>query len=81
MKITNFGTDDRIQLKNGTAYDFTTGDFDNDGLADDLAISFSNSEIGIINEIYIINSVSPDAFVLDQATAVAAVGFNFITFG
>jgi hypothetical protein len=80
VKITNFGTDDRIQLKNGTAYDFTTGDFDNDGLADDLAISFSNSEIGIINEIYIINSVSPDAFVLDQATAIAAVGFNFITF-
>jgi hypothetical protein len=72
--------DDRIQLKNGTGYDFTTGDFDNDGLADDLAISFSMSETGIINEIHLLNAVSADAFVSDQATAIAAVGFNFITF-
>jgi hypothetical protein len=81
VKIVNFGSDDLIRVTGATSYDFTTGDLDSDGAADDLSISLSNPNTGIINEIFVLNSVSPEAFIFDRASAVSAVGFNFITFG
>jgi VCBS repeat-containing protein len=81
VKITNFGSGDLIRVTGATDYIFTTGDLDGDGTADDLAISLSNADTGIVNDIYILNSVSPEAFVFDRTTAFSAVGFNFITFG
>ena len=81
VKITNFGPDDLIRVTGATDYNFTTGDLDGDGAADDLSISLSNAETGIINEIFVLNSVGTEAFIFDRASAVSAVGFNFITFG
>ena len=81
VKITNFGSGDLIRVTGATDFIFTTGDLDGDGTAGDLSISLSNPDTGIVNDIYILNSVSPEAFVFDRATAVSAVGFNFITFG
>jgi hypothetical protein len=81
VKITNFGSGDLIRVTGATDYIFTTGDLDGDGTADDLSISLSNADTGIVNDIYVLNSVSPEAFVFDRASAVSAVGFNFITFG
>jgi hypothetical protein len=54
---------------------------DGDGVADDLAISYSDPVSGAVNDIEILNILSPTAFVQDRASAIAAVGFNFISFG
>ncbi len=83
VKITDFTLGDLIQVTGATEdqYSFSSGDLDNDGSADDLSITFSNAGSGVVNDIQILNVVSPTAFVFDKATAQAAVGFNFITFG
>jgi hypothetical protein len=83
VKITNFGSDDIIRVTgaNEGQYSFTNADLDGDGQADDLSITFSNPDAGIVNDIQIINAVSPTAFVGDMSTAISAVGFNFISFG
>lgn len=82
VRITGFGADDVIRVTGATQgqYNFTSADFDNDGSADDLGISY-NAGSGVVNDIQILNIVSPTAFVVDRATAVSAVGFSFITFG
>ena len=82
VRITGFGADDVIRVTGATQgqYNFTSADFDNDGSADDLGISY-NAGSGVVNDIQILNIVSPTAFVVDRATAISAVGFNFITFG
>jgi phosphoribosyl-AMP cyclohydrolase len=83
VKITNFGSDDIIRVTGATEgqYSFTNADLDGDGQADDLSITFSNPDAGIVNDIQIINAVSSTAFVGDMSTAISAVGFNFISFG
>lgn len=78
--ISNFGIDDLIRVNGPDNYDYTTGDFDNDGAADDLSIVY-NAGAGVINDIQILNVVSPSDYVFDKNSAVSAVGFNFITFG
>ena len=81
VKITDFTSGDVIQVTGATEsqYSFSTADLDADGSADDLSITYSNA--GVVNDIQILNVVSPTAFVFDKASAVSAVGFNFITFG
>lgn len=83
VKITNFSSDDVVKVTGATEgqYSFTNIDLDNDGSADDLSITFSNPEAGVVNDIQILNIVSPTAFVGDRASAISAVGFNFISFG
>jgi len=83
VKITNFTAGDSIRVTNATEadYSFSSSDLDGDGSADDLSISYSNAGLGVVNDIQILNVVSSSAFVFDKATAVSAVGFNFITFG
>lgn len=83
VKITNFTAGDVIRVTGASEaqYSFSSGDLDGDGSADDLSISYSNAGSGVVNDIQILNVVSPTAFVFDKASAVSAVGFNFITFG
>lgn len=83
VKITNFGSDDIIRVTGATEdkYSFTNADLDGDGQADDLSITFSNPDAGVVNDIQIINAVSSTAFIADKASAISAVGFNFISFG
>lgn len=82
VRISNFGIDDLIRVTGATAdqYSFSSGDMDNDGSADDLSIVY-NAGSGVINDIQILNVVSPSDFVFDKNSAVLAVGFNFVTFG
>jgi len=83
VKITNFTAGDSIRVTGATEgqYSFSSSDLDGDGSADDLSISYSDTGLGVVNDIQILNAVSPSAFIFDKATAVSAVGFNFITFG
>ncbi len=82
VRISGFGIDDVIKVTGATEsqYSFTTGDLDKDGSADDLSIVY-NAGSGVVNDIQILNVVSASDFVFDKASAVKAVGFNFITFG
>lgn len=81
VQITNFAAGDTIRVTGATEgdYSFSSSDLDGDGSADDLSITYSNA--GVTNDIQILNAVSPTAFVVDKATAISAVGFNFISFG
>jgi hypothetical protein len=83
VKVTDFTSGDVIHVTGATEadYSFSSSDLDGDGSADDLSISYSNAGSGVVNDIQILNVVSSSAFVFDKATAVSAVGFNFITFG
>ena len=83
VKITDFTLGDLIRVTGASEgqYNFSSRDLDDDGSADDLSISYSDAGSGVVNDIQILNVVSPTAFVFDKATAVSAVGFNFITFG
>ena len=82
VRITDFAAGDSIRVTgaNEGDYNFSSLDLDGDGSADDLSIT-SNTGSGVVNDIQILNVVSSSAFVLDKASAVSAVGFNFITFG
>jgi hypothetical protein len=83
VKLTDFTSNDLIRVTGASEaqYAFSSGDYDGDGVADDLSISYSNAGLGVVNDIHILNVVSPAAFVSDKASAVSAVGFNFISFG
>jgi hypothetical protein len=81
--LTHFSFGDFIAIRGATEsqYSFSSRDLDGDGEGDDLAISFSDPVSGAVNDIEILNILSSTAFVQDRASAVAAVGFNFISFG
>lgn len=83
VMITNFSSGDLIRVTGAPedAYSFSSRDVDGDGVADDLAISYSNPATGAVNDIEILNLVSPSSFVQDRASAILAAGFNFISFG
>ena len=68
VRITGFGADDVIRVTGAAQgqYNFTSADFDNDGSADDLGISY-NAGSGVVNDIQILNVVSSTAFVVDKA--------------
>lgn len=82
VRIEEFTAGDRILVNGAIAsnYSFSTGDFDADGIANDLHIIFNNVASGVLNDIRIVNIVSPDAVVFDQASAIAAVGYAFMEF-
>lgn len=83
VKITSFAAGDSIRITGAAEgqYSFSSSDLDRDGSADDLSISNVDAGLGVVNDIQILNVVSPTAFIFDKASAVSAVGFNFITFG
>jgi hypothetical protein len=83
VKLTDFTPGDTIRVTGATAsqYTFTLGDYDGDGVADDLRLAYTNTALGTVNDIQILNLISPSAHVTDQASAIAAAGFNFISFG
>ncbi|SOB86827.1 Cadherin domain-containing protein [Sphingomonas guangdongensis] len=75
--INNFSSDDRIVVtgatgaSQATSYSFTSSD-------NDLIISFNNA--GVVSNIVINDVVSPNAFVFNEASAEAAVGFDFFRY-
>jgi VCBS repeat-containing protein len=75
--LQNFGSDDRI-FTNTTAlnYNFAISEVD----PDDLVITFNNN--GVLNQ-FVLDEVlaGKDAFIDSYASAVAAVGFEFMNFG
>ena len=75
--LQNFGSDDRI-FTNTTAsnYNFTVSEAD----PNDLVITFLNN--GVLNE-FVLDEVlaGKDVFIENYASAVAAVGFEFMNFG
>ena len=81
VRISNFTADDKIAVTGATAslYSFSSGNFDNGTSGNDLQVSYTTAG-GVVNNIIIYNVVSPDALISSEATAEAAVGFNFITF-
>jgi len=81
VRIVGFGRDDMIHVTGAasTMYNFTSGDADRDGKADDLMMSFSGPVAS--NLVAILDAVPTNAFIYDEATAKAAVGWNFISFG
>ena len=80
VKITNFTAGDSIRVTGATEgqYSFSSSDLDGDGSADDLSIVY-NAGSGVVNDIQILNVVSPSDFVFDSASAIKAVGFNSFT--
>lgn len=83
VQITNFASGDIIQVTNAVAadYNYSSGNLDGGTVANDLEISFTNGS-GVTNSIYLLDVIADsDAFVFDEATAVTAVGFDFINFG
>jgi predicted DNA-binding ArsR family transcriptional regulator len=69
--INNFTSDDSITT-NAEEIDYS---FNNDGT--DMLIIFNNQ--GTINDILLTGVVSSDAFVSDQASFTAAIGFDAFT--
>jgi len=72
--INGFTADDLISVTGATADDYS---FTTDGT--DLRISYNNEAAGVVNAIVIHDAVTA-GFVADYASAVAAVGFNFMNF-
>ncbi len=83
VRISNLTAGDLINVTGATSanYSFTSGNFDGGATANDLQITFNNTAANALNTITILNVVNPSAFVFNEATAEAAVGFNFINFG
>ncbi|MCB2080229.1 MAG: tandem-95 repeat protein [Novosphingobium sp.] len=78
--ITDFGTDDVIEVSNATSddYSFSTGPND----PNDLYITYTNTDAGTSNLILIDDILAGSSgFITDYDSAVAAVGFTFMTFG
>ena len=73
--INNFGADDYITFDaafTGSGRpSFTSGDFDNDSVADDLRITTNIN--GVLSDIVLTNVVTAGVLVFDEATADAAV--------
>jgi hypothetical protein len=71
--VNDFGADDTLTFNTAVSnVSFASGDFDNDGVADDLRITTNNG--GVVSDIILANSVSPNVVVFSEATAEAAVG-------
>lgn len=81
VEITGFDKGDVIEVSGATAsqYSFTNGDADNDGVYGDLIITYASGNT--FNEIALLNAVAQNAYVADAASAKAAFGADFITFG
>lgn len=83
VRITGFGADDRITVTGATSsrYSFTTINTDGNSTAD-LVITFNNTTASVENSITLVEAVNTNAFVLDYATAQAAIGnAGFMLFG
>ncbi len=83
VRIDNFTSGDKIRIVGASEaqYVFASGDYDSDGVADDLSIRYENKALGVVNDIQILNVLSSSGVVIDKASAISAVGFNFISFG
>jgi hypothetical protein len=75
--LQNFGSDDRI-FTNTTALNYNFAISEDD--PDDLVISFNNN--GVLNQ-FVLDEIlaGKDAFIDNYASAVTAVGWDFMTFG
>ncbi len=82
VRIIGFDAGDVIHITGATAsdYNFTKGDGDGDGIADDLMMSYRPSTGGD-NLITIVDAFTHEGFVYSAASAIAAVGSEFVTFG
>ncbi|NJC05711.1 VCBS repeat-containing protein [Sphingomonas kaistensis] len=71
--VRDFGADDTLTFNTSIGnVSFGSGDFDGDGVADDLRIATNNG--GVVSDIILANAVAPDTVVFNEATAEAAVG-------
>lgn len=80
--IHGFNAGDVIQVNGATSndYNFSKLDYDQDGQADDIEITFSTG--GVSNLIYLIDAVAnPNVFVSTLGSAESAIGSQFISFG
>ena len=80
--ITNFESGDVISVTGAVAadYSYTSADLDGGGLANDLQIT-SNID-NVVGSIILLDVIGDaNAFVSNEASAEAAVGFDFINFG
>lgn len=79
--IHGFNAGDVIEVSGASAgdYNFSKLDYDQDGQADDIEITFSTG--GVNNLIYLIDAVTnPNVFVNTLQSAESAIGSQFITF-
>ncbi|MEZ5744556.1 MAG: Ig-like domain-containing protein [Sphingomonadaceae bacterium] len=78
--IENFNADDQIIVQGATSsqYSFGAAAKDPDGIPNDLSISFND---GTNFTSMTIKNIVGSGFVYDEASAEAAVGWNFISFG
>lgn len=77
--IKGMDQDDTIHVTRAARYSFTSAVKDGDGIANDLTITFNDGAHYATIEIRDI--LTPGPFVYNEATAEAAAGWNFITFG
>lgn len=76
--LRNFGNGDRIDVTGACAHDYNFARSFGD--VNDLVITFSDPSEGVLT-IIVIDDVLPDSgAVVDLSTAIAAVGFDFISF-
>jgi hypothetical protein len=75
VTINNFTNDDKIVLTGATSGAAFTS------LGTDLIVSFTNPDSGVISRITITNVVSSDAGIFTEASAEAAIGFDFFQYG
>ena len=86
VEITNFTSDDEIMvsgLASVADLSFTTGTAGG-SIGDevtDLVITYNNTAAGTVDVIVLDDVITNPGFVYDYATAVAAVGYHFLTFG
>jgi VCBS repeat-containing protein len=79
VRVNDFGSDDTLTFNSAVAnVSFTSGDFDNDGVADDLRITTNNG--GVVSDIVLANSVAANAVVTSAASAEAAIGAGVTNF-
>ena len=78
-EIVNFGADDQIDAS-GDAADYTfSSSNDGSSLLDDIIITINNA--GVISQIVVQDVADSGVFVFDEASAEAAVGFDFFEAG
>jgi VCBS repeat-containing protein len=71
--VRDFGADDTLTFNTALAnVSFASGDFDADGVADDLRITTNNG--GVVSDIILADSVAAGVFVSTEAQAEAAIG-------
>jgi VCBS repeat-containing protein len=80
VEIINFGTDDFILVDSATSnYTFSSINDGSNALFDDLIITINNA--GDISQIVIQDAVAAGSFILSEADAEAAVGYDFFQSG